>query len=216
MAAAVAARAGRRGGWHCGSVCWGSGCVVEAGACTLVVEVPARFTAGSPRPSMLIMVSAKASFVLSLVVLSGCNDDKGAEDGGYEAYCESCNLDDQLPLLTADGATDCGSVGVGEDPASVASCIEQALADGTPFTARQQLMGIDSSVEIGYVMDDAGVVQQVSYDSNICGGATCEGGCGPRVSMAECGNPRVGAMPEQAIVDCDLGAYVTVCEPPSE
>lgn len=154
-------------------------------------------------------------FLGSLAIPWGCDDGKGDGDDGDGAYCETCTLDEQMPRLAAEGANDCGSVGIGEDPSAVVSCIEQALADGTPFTARQQLQGIDSFVEVGYVVDQDGAVQRLSYDSNICGAiGGCEDGCGPRVSVAECVDPRIGAMPMDAIVDCDVGALSTICEPP--
>ena len=150
---------------------------------------------------------------LPLVGSTGCDDGEGSDGDDPTAYCDLCNLDEQIPLLTAEGTTDCGMVGVGEDPMAVVSCIEQALADGTPFTARQQLQGIDSTVSIGYVGDEDGVVQRLSHDSNICGGAGCDEHCGPRVSAAECGNPRAGAMPMDSILDCDLGEFTALCGP---
>lgn len=148
------------------------------------------------------------------VLALGCDDE--GEDGGVDptAYCEECNLDVQVPLVAAEGATDCGMVGIGGDTTSVSDCVEQALADGTPFIARQTLMGIDSGVRQAWVVDADGAVQQLSYDSNVCGAAECNAQCGPRVSRAECANARLGAMPMEALVDCDLGAYVALCEPP--
>jgi len=164
-----------------------------------------------------MMRTMKVSLVplASLVLLLACN--KGAGDGGGDNggdYCETCNMDDQLARIAVEGAMDCGEVGVDEDPTDVAACIEDRLVDGQPFVARQELQGIDSSVIIGFAVDASGVVQRLSYDSNICGGAACEGGCGPRVSAAVCGNPRRGMMPEDAIVDCEIGEFSTLCEPP--
>ncbi len=161
---------------------------------------------------MIVMDVSKVALLAMLLWVPACDPQDG--DDGPVSYCETCNLDGQMPGLTAMGATDCGSVGIGEDTTAATRCIEQALMEGTPFSARQQLQGIDSSVEVGFLVDDDGVVQQLIYDSNVCGGSMCDDDCGPRVSMVECGNARVGAMPEQAIVDCDLGAYVALCEPP--
>ena len=150
---------------------------------------------------------------MAVVVLAlGCDEADEGEDP--TAYCDSCNLDVQVPLVAAEGATDCGTVGIGEDPASVSACVEQALAAGTPFVARQTLQGIDSSVEVAWVVDASGVVQQLGHDSNVCGQAECNEDCGPRVSQAECANARVGATPMDALLDCDLGAFAAVCEPP--
>lgn len=150
--------------------------------------------------------------VLSVLAL-GCTDDGGA-DGGT-SYCETCNLDEQIPIVAASDATDCGEAPLNGDASAAIACVEQALADGTPFFVQQELQGIDSAVVLAWVVDDDGVVQRLSYDSNICGGAGgCNDDCGPRVSMAQCGNARIGADPEQSIVDCDVGSFSALCEPP--
>ncbi len=152
--------------------------------------------------------------MLSMLLLWSCGESGAGDDGALTDYCETCNLDEQVPMIAAEEAIDCGEVGVGEDPATVVACVEQALADGTAFTARQQLQGIDSAAITAYVVDSAGVVQRLGYDSNVCGGAECNEDCGPRVSIAECGNARVGMMPADAIIDCDLGSFSSLCEPP--
>jgi hypothetical protein len=155
------------------------------------------------------------SLTLPLVLLLGCPGDDGGDEGGSQGYCESCNLDALIPLLAADDARDCGRVGVDEDPTPVVECIEEALEYGTPFTARQSLQGIDSFVELGFLVDDDGAVQQLFYDSNICGVLTCAEGCGPFVRQTECRNPRIGAVPAESLIDCDYGESFTVCEPPA-
>jgi len=159
----------------------------------------------------------RPSLAALLTVVLGCDDDGPAEDDSGQSYCDSCTLDVQIPLVAREGATDCGRVALDDDPSAVVACIEQALAAGTPFIARQQLQGIDSSVERAYVTNDDGVVEQLAYDSNICGGAGgCMDGCGPRVSSTACTEPSAGAMPMQAIVDCaSMGSIETLCEPPS-
>jgi hypothetical protein len=162
---------------------------------------------------MTSMTISRRSWVLFAVLAVGC-DSKGDDGDDPTAYCDDCNLDVQVPLVAAEGATDCGAVDIGGDPTSVSSCVEQALADGRPFVARQVLMGIDSGVQQAWVVDADGVVRLLSYDSNICGAAECDEHCGPRVSQAECANARVGAMPMDALLDCDLGTYASVCEPP--
>jgi hypothetical protein len=150
----------------------------------------------------------KSSLVLPLVLLVGC---PGDGDGGGAMYCQTCNLDHWLPALAVEGAVDCGLLRLNADPTAATACVEDVLASGAPFKVRQQLQGIDSRVELGFVVDHDGVVQRLFYDSNICGSATCEGGCGPSVTTTECRDPRVGAMPEQSLVDCDAGESVTLC-----
>jgi hypothetical protein len=161
---------------------------------------------------------SKPSLVLPLLLLLGCPEDgadDGAADGGVMQYCETCDLDHWVPALAAEGAVDCGTLELGEDATGIAACVEDALDSGTPFTARQWLQGIDSLVAVGWLVDHDGVVQQLTWDSNICGSPLCEEGCGPTVSTMECVSPRVGAVPEQALVDCDAGAWATLCEPPA-
>lgn len=151
-------------------------------------------------------------------VLLGCpedeGDDGGVADGGATEQCRTCNLDHWMPALAADGAVDCGHLQLGEDATGIAACVEEALASGTPFTVRQALQGIDSFVEVAWVVDRDGVVQQLFWDSNICGSPVCEGGCGPTVSAMECIDPQPGAMPEEALVDCEAGEAAALCEPP--
>jgi len=64
------------------------------------------------------------------------------------------------------------------------------------------------------LVDRDGVVQQLTHDSNLCGAPMYDAHCGPVVWIQECGNPRVGAMPEHALVDCDAGESAALCEPP--
>lgn len=151
---------------------------------------------------------------IPLLLLLGCPGDDG-EDGGSAEYCDSCNLDTYVAALAAAVAIDCGSVRLHEDAAAEAACVDIALASDAPFIARQQLQGIDSRVELAFVVDRYGVVQRLFYDSNVCGAAACEQGCGPSVTVAACSRPRLGARPEQALVDCDPGEAATLCEPPS-
>lgn len=164
------------------------------------------------------MTTERLALALPLLLLLGCpggGDGGSAGDGSGNAYCDTCDLDHWMPALAANGAIDCGFVRVGESPEPVTACVNEALAEGTPFMARQQLQGIDSIVELGYVVDHEGVLQQLGYDSNVCGAPTCEDGCGPVVSAMECRNPRPAAMPERGLVQCDPGEGASLCEPPA-
>lgn len=159
---------------------------------------------------------SKSSLALPLLLLLGCPEDEGGgDDGEVSTYCETCNLDHWLPALATEGAIDCGFVRLGEGATEAAACVDDALASGDPFTVRQELQGIDSQVELGFVVDQDGVVQQLTYDSNICGSSTCTEGCGPIVRVMECVGPRIGAMPEQSLVDCGTGESATLCEAPT-
>lgn len=148
-------------------------------------------------------------------VLVLCLSVTACETVGGRGYCETCNLDEQIAQRVSSTEMSCGEVGIDEGPESAVACIEQALADGTHFSVRQELQGIDSSVSLAWMHDEGGVLQRLSYDSNICGGGDgCTRQCGPRVSMSECVNPRVGALPEQSLIDCDDAPFTTLCEPP--
>jgi len=152
--------------------------------------------------------------VLPLVSLLGCPGDEGEGDGGTVAmYCETCDLEHWLPAIAVDGAKDCGLLRLHGDATAMKVCVDDALASGAPFKVRQELQGIDSRVELGFLVDHDGVVQELLYDSNICGSATCEEDCGPTVSVTECRDPRLGATPEQALVDCDAGESAVLCGP---
>ncbi|MCH9685561.1 MAG: hypothetical protein K0V04_29290 [Deltaproteobacteria bacterium] len=158
-------------------------------------------------------VRAVAVIVFALLPSWSCADESDDPPSQTE-HCETCNLDEQVSQLAAAGATDCGELEVGGDSTDVLACVTSALDVGNPFIARQQLQGIDSSVIYAYLVDDDGDVVLLSYDSNICGGGQCTAECGPRVSRSVCGNARAGAMPDQAIIDCDLGQFSALCEPP--
>ena len=156
--------------------------------------------------------------VLPLLLLLGwgCpgdDEDEGGGDGDVAMYCETCDLDHWAPALAMGGAKDCGFVRLGEDASEAAACVDRALALGEPFMVRQALQGIDSQVELAFVVDHDDVVQRLTYDSNVCGTSGCDERCGPTVWVQECVRPRAGAMPEQALVDCDDGESVALCEP---
>lgn len=161
------------------------------------------------------MKTSKPALALPLLLSLGLGCPEGGDDGDGEvaAYCETCDLDHWLPALAVDGATDCGEVRLGERATEAAACVDAALASAKPFMVRQELQGIDSRVELGFVVDHDGVVQALTYDSNVCGSSGCDERCGPTVWARECVAPRTGAMPEQALVDCDDGESAALCGP---
>jgi hypothetical protein len=169
---------------------------------------------GGPSMSQpVLMRTSKPSLVLPLMLLLGCPGDGGDDDGGVAMYCKTCDLAHWLPALAVDGARDCGFMRLHGDATAVIACVDDALAHDTPFMARQELQGIDSRVEFGFLVDQDGVVQQLFYDANICGSITCEEGCGPTVIVTECRNPRRAALPEQSLVDCEAGESAVLCGP---
>ena len=173
----------------------------------------ASMRSGRDRGMMLGMKALGPLLALSCSLVLACSEEE--EGDGATDHCETCNLDEQIPMVAVAGATDCGSVGITENASAAIACIEQALADGTPFMVRRQVQGTDSTVIYAWVTDESGEVRYLAYDSNICGGAGgCNEQCGPRVSSSACGSPRVGADPSVQLVDCDDVALTSLCEPP--
>lgn len=160
------------------------------------------------------MKISMASLALLLMPEPVC-DGEGVpgDDGAAMAHCDSCDLDHWIPALAAKGSIDCGRVELGADPTRAADCVEDALASDAPFTVRQELQGIDSQVELGFLVDRDGVVQQLTHDTNLCGSPMCTEHCGPVVWAQECASPRIGAMPEQLLIECDAGDSAALCEP---
>lgn len=153
--------------------------------------------------------------LLSLAVWLACDPEGVADDdGATKSHCDSCDLDHWMPALVAGGAVDCGRVELGDDPTAAVGCVEGALGTGAPFMVRQQLQGIDSQVELGFLVDRDAVVQQLTHDTNLCGAPMCTEHCGPVVWVQECTNPRIGAVPANMIIDCDAGDTAALCEPP--
>jgi hypothetical protein len=157
---------------------------------------------------------SSVSLALLLVPWLACDGDGVAgDDGATKPHCARCDLDHWMPALAAEGAVDCGRVRLGQSPIVAADCVEAALASKSAFVVRQELQGIDSQVEIGFLVDQDGVVQQLTHDSNLCGAPTCTDHCGPVVWVQECVSPRRGAAPMHAVVDCDPGETAVLCEP---
>ncbi len=138
------------------------------------------------------------------------------ESGGGPVSCDDCNLPTQLPALAGARAKDCGTLAIEEDPTAARQCIEEALAAGRAFRVSRSLQGTDSIVIRGWVGDSSGMVTELLYDSNICGGggSDCSSnmGCGPRISSSTCTGPTVGT--ESNLIDCaDSQSAATICEP---
>jgi hypothetical protein len=157
---------------------------------------------------------------VAISLAAACGDDASESEA---RSCEQCTLAIQLDRLKAGDAVDCGSA-LSEyfdaeylADASVANqnaydCLSAALDEAEPFVFVLELQGIDSHVEVGWVMDDEGVVHQLDYDSDICGGAGCMPGCGPSVTRRVCENPSV-AGPNQRVRCEDTDEQTSVCAP---
>lgn len=146
-----------------------------------------------------------------------------------EASCDSCRLDTSLSMVAAPRARACGVLGrassfadadfdAGTAPqVSAAECIEAALTQGKPFTVTGSLQGTDSIVEFAWFTAPDGTVNQLFYDSDICGGGGCtRPGCGPRVTSTPCIDPKVAPGTDLGISCRELGASVTLCGPTSQ
>jgi hypothetical protein len=71
--------------------------------------------------------------------------------------------------LSGVAATDCGTVGIQENPQLATKCALQAYSEGKPFRVRYDLMGIDSSVAEGIVGSPGGQVYALTFDGDPAG-----------------------------------------------
>ncbi|WP_157069968.1 hypothetical protein [Sandaracinus amylolyticus] len=109
--------------------------------------------------------------LLLAIVLAGCG-------------CP-CDATDIARDLAGDGATDCGFVRLGDDPAPVLACAEQAIAEERAFSAGFARFGIDSEVRTYVTRREDGSARALSYDGDPSGG---DGAC-PRLVAFRCVGP---------------------------
>ncbi|MEM6995187.1 MAG: hypothetical protein AAF721_32040 [Myxococcota bacterium] len=124
-----------------------------------------------------------------------------------------CTLEDQLRVLAAPDAVDCGHATVDRGVAAVRACVRRSLARGTPFVAAFDMTGIDSLVGVGAVSDARGAVHSVHFDSNICGVGSGEE-CGPRVTAVVCHGARLASR-KRGLLRCEQRHTAPMCEPGS-
>ena len=103
--------------------------------------------------------------------------------------CDSpvvCSIDASARDLAGPGATDCGSVGIGEDPAAVDACVISSFEKHAPFYAIYTQQGEDSQVMMAFVSDGSSV-WMLNYDSDPSGGSDV----GAVIYQSTCVDPTV-------------------------
>jgi hypothetical protein len=71
--------------------------------------------------------------------------------------------------LSGMGSTDCGTVGIRENPQRATKCALRVFSEGKPFHVRYDLMGIDSDVAEGIVGSAGGQVYELDFDGDPAG-----------------------------------------------
>jgi hypothetical protein len=71
--------------------------------------------------------------------------------------------------LSGMDSTDCGAVGVRENPQLATKCALRSFSEGKPFRVRYDLMGIDSDVAEGIASSAGGQVYELSFDGDPAG-----------------------------------------------
>ena len=127
--------------------------------------------------------------------------------------CDSpvvCSIDASARDLAGPGATDCGSVGIGEDPTAVDACVIGAFEKHAPFYAVYTQQGDDSQVMTAFVSDGSSV-WMLNYDSDPSGGSdvgaviyqsTC---LEPTVQKGKTGNDELSCTASTSTKICDEG-----------
>lgn len=87
------------------------------------------------------------------------------EKGNASRIEEIPLLSNRLKKLAGESSTDCGSVGLGQEPATATACVVKSHADGRPFRVSYAFQGIDSHGAIGFAGDADGNVFALEYDS---------------------------------------------------
>jgi hypothetical protein len=138
----------------------------------------------------------------------------GAAPTWIGAPCEECDLATQVPKLVGAGSDDCGEIAVDAGNADAVACAHAAFDERRPFHLMVEHAGIDSSVRTVWFFD-AGKLNVVAYDSNVCGGGgSCETlGCGPMIVSRTCVDPVKSSAPG-IVFDCGATADArSICRP---
>ena len=139
-----------------------------------------------------------------LLVFLACTD---SSDSDVQNGCE---IEASARHLAGQGAVDCGSVGIDEDPTAVDACVIDAFQKGTAFYAIYTLQGIDSQVMMAFVGDGSSV-WTLSYDSDPSGGSdvgaviyqsTC---VEPTVQKGKTGHDELSCTASTSTKICDAG-----------
>ena len=78
-------------------------------------------------------------------------------------------LDWRLRKLSSSTMTNCGRVGLNEDPSRSTQCVIEANHEGNPFRVRYDMRGKDSDVARGLVRLPSGAVIELGFDGNPTG-----------------------------------------------
>jgi hypothetical protein len=105
-------------------------------------------------------------FLLAQIAwLVGCQASKTPAPGNARRIEEIPVLSNRLKQIAGDGAIDCGSVGLGQEPDAASGCALKTHADGKPFYVSYTWQGIDSHGAIGFAADADGNIFELDYDS---------------------------------------------------
>jgi hypothetical protein len=110
--------------------------------------------------------------LVQLAWLVGCQESNAPATGNVRRIEEILVLSNRLRQFAGEGATDCGSVGLGQEPDTASSCALKIHADGKPFYVSYKVQGIDTQIAIGFAADATGNAYALEYDS---GGWSSEG-----------------------------------------
>jgi hypothetical protein len=98
--------------------------------------------------------------------LVGCQESNTRATGNARRIEEIPVLSNRLKQFAGDGAIDCGSVGLRQEPETASGCALKTHADRRPFYVSYRVQGIDSQVAIGFAADASGNVYALEYDSS--------------------------------------------------
>jgi hypothetical protein len=139
--------------------------------------------------------------VLLLLALLACTDSSDSDEG-------ACSIERTARDLAGQDATNCGSVGIDEDPTAVDACVISAFQKHAPFYAIYTLQGIDSQVETAFVGDGESV-WTLSYDSDPSGGSDV----GAVIYQSTCVEPTVKkGKTGQDELSCSASTSTKVCD----
>jgi hypothetical protein len=125
----------------------GLGCTVVAMVLPLLVQ---KYRIQPfPSPDEITKVSARPDF--------------GRVEDGHDL------MEKRSQDLSGMGSTDCGTVGINQNPELATKCALHAFWQAEPFRVRYDLMGIDSSVAEGIVGSPGGRVYALSFDGDPAG-----------------------------------------------
>jgi hypothetical protein len=118
--------------------------------------------------SFPLRVAARVCWLFLLAQLAwlvGCEVSNAPVTGNARRIEEIPVLRNRLKQFAGDGAIDCGSVGLWQEPDTASGCALKTHADRRRFYVSYRVQGIDSQEAIGFAADAAGNVYALEYDS---------------------------------------------------